>query len=85
MNQSLLGNTFARWIVKGLLVLLLLAALGAELAYATLNGHGPDMAPGSGCSSCNKYTMVTSRSEIPPLPVAHPLQVLTTQASGSCV
>jgi hypothetical protein len=27
MNQSLLGHTFARWIVTGLLVLLLLLAL----------------------------------------------------------
>ena len=34
MKQSLLGRTFARWIVKGLLVLLLLAALVAGLAYS---------------------------------------------------
>ena len=61
MKQSLLGRTFARWIVKGLLVLLLLAALVAGLAYTTHNGHGPDMAPG-GCSGCNHYTMVTSGS-----------------------
>ena len=63
MNQSLLVRTFAQWIVKGLLVLmLLLAALGAGLAYATHTGHGPDVAPG-GCSGCNHYTMVGSSSE----------------------
>ena len=63
MKQSLLGRTFARWIVKGLLVLLLLAALLAGLAYTTHNGHGPDVAPGS-CGGCNHYTMVTSGSGI---------------------
>ena len=61
MNPSLLGRTFAQWIVKGLLVLLLLAALVAGLAYTTHNGHGPDVAPG-GCGGCNHYTMVTSGS-----------------------
>jgi hypothetical protein len=60
MNQSLLGRIFAQWIVKGLL-LLLLALLGAGLAYATHNGHGPDVAPG-GCMGCNHYTMVTTGS-----------------------
>jgi hypothetical protein len=63
MNPSLLGRTFARWIVKGLLVLvLLLALMGAGLAYATHNGHGPDVAHG-GCEGCNHYTMVVSGSE----------------------
>ena len=62
MNQSLLGRTFARWIVTGLLVLLmLLALLGAGIAYASHNGHGPDVAPG-GCGGCNHYTMVVSGS-----------------------
>jgi len=61
MKKSLLGRTLARWIVKGLLVLLLLAALGAGLAYSAHNGHGPDVAPG-GCGSCNHYTMVTRGS-----------------------
>jgi hypothetical protein len=61
MKQSLLGRTFARWIVKGLLVPLLLAALVAGLAYTTHNGHGPVVAPG-GCGSCNHYTMATSGS-----------------------
>ena len=61
MKQSFLGRTCARWIVKGLLVLLLLAALGAGLVYTTHNGHGPDVAPG-GCSGCNHYTMGTSGS-----------------------
>ena len=61
MKQSLLGTTFARWIVMGLLVLLLLAALVAGLAFTTHNGHGPDVAPG-GCGGCNHYTMGTSGS-----------------------
>ncbi len=61
MMQSLLGRTFARRIVKGLLVPLLVAALVAGLAYSTHNGHGPDVAPG-GCSGCNHYTMGTSGS-----------------------
>jgi hypothetical protein len=62
MKLSVLGRTFARWLVTGLLLLvLLLALLGAGLAYATHNGHGPDVAPG-GCPDCNHYTMVTSGS-----------------------
>jgi len=64
MKQSLLGRTFARWIVKGLLVLLLLAALGAGLAYSTHNGHGPDVAPGGCGGGCNHYTMVINGSGI---------------------
>ena len=64
MKQSVLGNTFARWIVTGLpVLLLLLALLGAGLAYATHHGHGPDVAPG-GCAGCHQYlTMVASGSE----------------------
>jgi hypothetical protein len=61
MKQSLLRRTFARWIVMGLLVLLLVAALGTGLVYATHNGHGPDVAPG-GCGGCNHYTLVVSGS-----------------------
>ena len=44
MKQSLLGRTFAQWIVKGLL-LLLVAALVAGLAYTIHPGHGPDVEP----------------------------------------
>ena len=63
MNQSLLGRTFARWIVTGLLVLLLLLALlGAGLAYATHHGHGPDMAPGGCGGVCIHHTMLASGS-----------------------
>lgn len=70
MKQSLMGKTFARWIVKGLL-LLLLAVPGAGLAHAAHNGHGPKMAPGGGCMGCHQYpTMVVSGSGIPSLHVA---------------
>ena len=63
MKQSVLGNTFARWIVTGLLVLLLLALLGAGLAYATHHGHGPDVAPGGCGGGCHQYlTMAASGS-----------------------
>lgn len=58
MNQSLMGRTSARWIVKGLLVLLL-AAPGAGLALTAYNGHGPKMAPG-GCGGCRQHLVIVA-------------------------
>ncbi len=77
MKQSVLGSTFARWIVTGLLVLLLLLALlGAGLAYATHNGPGPKIAPGGCGGGCHQYlTMTASGIGIPNLPVTRSLEL----------